>query len=257
MLCPSCNIPTQPANIGAESLRPFANRDRFQAPGRGCNQNQENQLSDTMEVALMSKRPVIHPLVVRITHWINAFAMVCMILSGWAIYNASPIFDFVFPRGITLGGWLGGALAWHFAALWLLVINGLVYLIYGVASGHFRHDFLPLSPVAVWRDFRAALTFKLAHHLGTYNAVQKLLYVVVVLLCIGVVVSGLAIWKPVQFDYIAALLGGFDNARIVHFLMMSGLVGFIVVHLALVALVPSTLPPMITGRGHSDKGAHA
>jgi len=210
-----------------------------------------------MDVARAKKRPVIHPLVVRITHWVNAFAMICMILSGWAIYNASPIFDFTFPRGITLGGWLGGALAWHFAALWLLVVNGLVYLVYGFASGHFRHDLLPVTPASVWRDFRAALTFKLEHRLGAYNAVQKLLYIVVLLLGVGVVISGLAIWKPVQLDYIAALLGGYDNARIVHFLMMSGLVGFIVVHLALVALVPSTLLPMITGRGklHSETGA--
>lgn len=214
-------------------------------------------MSQTMDVARAKKRPVIHPLVVRITHWVNAFAMICMILSGWAIYNASPIFDFTFPRGITLGGWLGGALAWHFAALWLLVVNGLVYLVYGFASGHFRHDLLPVTPASVWRDFRAALTFKLEHRLGAYNAVQKLLYIVVLLLGVGVVISGLAIWKPVQLDYIAALLGGYDNARIVHFLMMSGLVGFIVVHLALVALVPSTLLPMITGRGklHSETGA--
>jgi thiosulfate reductase cytochrome b subunit len=211
-----------------------------------------------MEIAMAPKRPVIHPLVVRITHWINAFAMICMILSGWAIYNASPIFDFRFAREITLGGWLGGALAWHFAALWLLVVNGLVYLVYGVASGHFRHDFLPLSPAAVWRDFRAALAFKLEHQLGVYNAVQKLLYVIVVLLGVGVVLSGLAIWKPVQFYPLTWLLGGFDFARIVHFFMMSGLVGFLVVHLALVALVPSTLLPMITGRGkpHSEEGVH-
>jgi thiosulfate reductase cytochrome b subunit len=202
---------------------------------------------------------IIHPLVVRITHWINAFAMVCMITSGWAIYNASPIFDFMFPKDITLGGWLGGALAWHFAALWLLVVNGLVYLIYGFASGHFRKDFLPLGATAIWRDLRAALTFRLEHRLGAYNAVQKLLYIVVVLLGVGVVVSGLAIWKPVQFQFFTGLLGGYDTARIVHFLMMAGLVGFVVVHLVLVALVPSTLLPMITGRGkvHLEKGAQA
>ncbi len=213
-------------------------------------------MSETMDLGVSSRPPVVHPLMVRITHWINAFAMICMILSGWAIYNASPIFGFRFAHWMTLGGWLGGALAWHFAALWLLVINGLVYLIYGLASGHFRHDFLPVTPVSVWRDFRAALTFKLEHHLGMYNAVQKLLYLVVVLLGIGVVISGLAIWKPVQLYFITRLLGGYDFARVIHFLMMSGLVGFIVVHLALVALVPSTLPPMITGRGHADKGAH-
>jgi len=198
---------------------------------------------------------VIHPLVVRITHWVNAFAMLCMITSGWKIYNASPIFDFMFAKWLTLGGWLGGALAWHFAAMWLLVVNGLVYAIYGLASGHFRRDFLPLTPRSIWRDFVAALTFRLKHRLGAYNAVQRLLYVVVLLFGVGVVLSGLAIWKPVQFQGLTALLGGYDTARIVHFAMMSGIVGFVAVHLALVFLVPSTLPPMITGRAPRDDDA--
>src|SRR5882757_778030 len=111
------------------------------------------------------KARIVHPLIVRITHWINAFAMLCMITSGWKIYNASPIFDFMFPRWATLGGWLGGALAWHFAAMWLLVLNGLAYVIYGIVSGHFRRDFFPLSPKAVVRDAWAAATFKLKHRI--------------------------------------------------------------------------------------------
>lgn len=198
------------------------------------------------------KGRIIHPLMVRITHWVNAFAMLCMITSGWKIYNASPIFDFMFPRWMTLGGWLGGALAWHFAALWLLTVNGLAYLLYGLFSGHFRHDFLPLSVRAIWRDFVAALTFRLEHKIGVYNAVQRLLYVAVILFAIGVVISGLAIWKPVQFQFLTGLLGGYDIARDIHFLMMAGIVGFVVVHLALVFVVPSTLPPMITGRAPKD-----
>ncbi len=198
------------------------------------------------------KARVIHPLMVRITHWINAFAMLVMITSGWKIYNASPIFDFMFARWLTLGGWLGGALAWHFAGLWLLVINGLVYVVYGMASGHFRRDFLPLSIRAIWRDFVAALTFRLPHRLGSYNAVQRLLYVVVLLFGVGVVLSGLAIWKPVQFQFLTGLLGGYDTARIIHFFMMAGIVGFVAVHLALVFLVPSTFLPMITGRAPKD-----
>lgn len=215
-----------------------------------------------MSVDVAEPKPgkrVIHPLMVRINHWINAVAMICMIMSGWKIYNASPIFDFRFENWMTLGGWLGGAIAWHFAAMWLLVINGIVYLVWGFASGHFRRDFWPLSIAAVWRDMKAALTFKLEHRLGSYNAVQKLLYTLVLLAGVGVVVSGLAIWKPVQFQGLTALLGGFDNARIVHFAMMSAIFGFLVVHLVLVALVPSTLPPMITGRArtHSDEGTHA
>lgn len=190
----------------------------------------------------------LHPLVVRITHWVNALAMILMIGSGWRIYNASPIFDFTFPRDFTLGGWLGGALQWHFAAMWLLVVNGLVYLVYGFWSGHLKASMLPLTPRAFYDDARAALAFRLPHALGRYNAVQKALYLGVLALGVLVVLSGLAIWKPVQFHLLAAVFGGYEGARIVHFLCMSGIVGFIIVHLALVAIVPSVFLPMITGR---------
>ncbi|WP_232629258.1 cytochrome b/b6 domain-containing protein [Methylobacterium sp. Leaf118] len=195
-----------------------------------------------------AERP-IHPLVVRITHWVNALAMLIMITSGWRIYNASPIFgDWVFPKAITLGGWLGGALQWHFAAMWLLVANGLVYLSYGLASGHLRRRLTPLSPSEIGRDFVAALTFRLPHKPGAYNAVQRLLYVGVLLVGFVIVLSGLAIWKPVQFAPLTALMGGYDQARIVHFLAMAGLTAFVALHLALVLLVPRTLPAMIVGR---------
>lgn len=191
----------------------------------------------------------IHPLVVRITHWVNALAMLIMITSGWRIYNASPIFgDWSFPKAITLGGWLGGALQWHFAAMWLLVANGLVYLTYGLASGHLRRRLTPLRPREIWHDFLAALSFRLPHDPGIYNAVQRLLYVIVILIGIVIVLSGLAIWKPVQFAPLTALMGGYDTARIVHFLAMAGIAGFVGVHLALVLLVPRTLPTMIVGR---------
>jgi len=191
---------------------------------------------------------VIHPLVVRLTHWINAVAVFCMLFSGWAIYNASPLFPFTFPKWATLGGWLGGAIAWHFAAMWLFALNGLVYLVYGVASRHVTRTFLPLSAGAVWRDARAALAFRLVHRLGQYNAVQRLAYAVAFLLGALLLASGLALWKPVQLQGLAALFGGYEWARRVHFGAMAGLVGFIVLHLALVLVVPSTLKAMITGR---------
>ncbi len=194
----------------------------------------------------------IHPLIVRVTHWLNAFAMVCMIMSGWRIYNASPLFPFSFPAWATLGGWLGGAIAWHFAAMWLLVGNGLVYLLYGLLSGHLGRSFLPLSPVAIWRDLLAALALRLDHRLGRYNAVQRLLYVVVLVLGVLAVASGLALWKPVQLQALTELLGGYEVARRVHFLAMAGIVGFILVHLILVVLVPRSLPPMVTGRARAQ-----
>lgn len=193
-------------------------------------------------------RAVVHPLAVRIGHWINALAIFIMILSGWRIYDASPLFRFEFPHALTLGGWLAGALQWHFAAMWLLAINGIVYVLYGVFSGHYRRSFFPLTPRAVAREFGNVLRGRLSHRLGAYNAIQKLAYVGVILLGAVLVLSGLSIWKPVQFQGLAALLGGYEGARLVHFFAMAGVVGFIVVHLILVMLVPRTLPPMFTGR---------
>lgn len=198
---------------------------------------------------------VIHPLIVRVTHWLNAVAIVVMIMSGWKIYNASPLFGFTFPGWATLGGWLGGAIAWHFAAMWLLVVNGLTYLVYGLAGRHFLRSFLPIGPSAVWRDLKEALTFRLVHKLGTYNAVQRLLYIVVLALVMGAVVSGLGLWKPVQFQGLVGLLGGYEVVRRLHFIAMAGIVGFTVVHLALVAIVPSTLWAMITGRARVEVAA--
>ena len=191
----------------------------------------------------------IHPVWVRVCHWTNAFAMVLMILSGWQIYNASPLFNFVFPRSITLGGWLGGALLWHFAAMWLLAINGLVYVILGFASGRFRRKLIPITPAGVIADAKAALTGKLAHDdLSKYNSVQKLLYAGIILIGVLIVLSGLAIWKPVQFQYLTALFGGFDFARYVHFFAMASIVLFLIVHVVMALLVPKSLRAMLTGR---------
>src|SRR5215468_6980223 len=99
----------------------------------------------------------VHPLWVRVTHWINALAMLVMIGSGWQIYDASPLFGFTFPRQIALGNWLAGALLWHFAAMWVLMINGLVYLVLGIVSGRFRRKLFPVYPREVLRDLFAAL----------------------------------------------------------------------------------------------------
>ena len=198
---------------------------------------------------------VIHPLTVRVGHWINALAILIMIFSGWRIYNASAIFPFHFPSSLTLGGWLAGALQWHFAAMWLLVANGIVYLLYGIISGHYRASFFPLTARAVAREFADVFRGRLSHRVGTYNAVQKMSYLVVILLGIVLVLSGLCIWKPVQFQSLAAIMGGYEGARLVHFFAMAGVVGFIVVHVTLVILVPSTLLPMFTGRAPRDSAS--
>lgn len=192
---------------------------------------------------------VIHPAWVRIGHWVNALAVLVMIGSGWQIYDASPLFDFTFPRSVALGQWLGGALLWHLAAMWVLAINGLIYVARGFVSGRFRRKLWPLSPRAVLADIGAALTFKLSHDdLARYNAVQKLLYAGVLVVLAVIVLSGLAIWKPVQLQQLTALFGGYDAARYVHFACMALIVGFLVVHVGLALLVPKSLRAMIVGR---------
>ncbi|MGJ5065338.1 cytochrome b/b6 domain-containing protein [Bradyrhizobium oligotrophicum] len=192
---------------------------------------------------------VIQPAWVRVMHWINAVAMIMMIMSGWQIYNASPLFDFRFDRSFTLGGWLGGALLWHFAAMWLLMLNGLAYLVTGLATGRFRRKLLPVSPASVIADLKAALTFKLAHDdLTAYNAVQKLLYLGIIGVGIVVVLTGLSMWKPVQLHWLVSLFGDYPAARYVHFVCMALICAFLVIHILLALLVPKSLRAMIIGR---------
>jgi len=206
----------------------------------------------TAEPVLASppRRPVtVQPAWVRLTHWLNVLGVLVLMTSGWRIYNASPIFDFKFPKDLTLGGWLGGALLWHFAAMWLLAANGLVYLALNLLTGRLRRRFFPLRPREVLGDFVAALRGRLAHDdLAHYNAVQKLAYLGAVALLVVVVLSGLAVWKSVQLPLLRELMGGFDNARVVHFLAMAGIAFFVLVHVVMVALVPRSLLLMIRGR---------
>jgi len=204
--------------------------------------------AETIDAAV-AEREAVHPGWVRVCHWINAIAILVMIGSGWQIYNASPLFNFTFAKSIALGNWLGGALLWHFAAMWVLVVNGLVYVTLGLATGRFRRKLYPISPREVLADAKAALTFKLAHDdLTHYNAVQKILYVGIILTGIVIVLSGLAIWKPVQFQELTTVFGGYDIARYVHFVCMAAIVGFLVVHVSLALLVPKSLRAMIFGR---------
>jgi thiosulfate reductase cytochrome b subunit len=205
--------------------------------------------AETMTSTTLPGGITIHPGWVRVCHWLNAIAILVMIGSGWQIYNASPLFDFEFPRKIALGEWLGGALMWHFAAMWLLVVNGLTYVTLGIASGRFRRKLLPIYPSEIVADVKAALTFKLAHDdLSHYNAVQKVLYAGIILTGVVIVASGLSIWKPVQFQELTSLFGGYDIARYVHFIAMATIVGFLVVHVALALIVPKSLRAMVIGR---------
>ena len=207
-------------------------------------------MTDTADIAppAVARGEPIHPLYVRVTHWINALAVLVMIGSGWQIYNASPLFAFDFPAS-ALGGWLAGGLLWHFAAMWLLIANGSVYLILGLVGGRFRRKLLPLRPREVLADAAAAVTGRLRHDdLTRYNAVQKIAYLGILLTGIVIVASGFAIWKPVQLASLTHLLGGYDVARYVHFFAMAAIVLFLAIHIAMAILVPKSLRAMITGR---------
>ena len=209
----------------------------------------------------MTQTVKVHPLFVRVAHWVNAIAILIMIGSGWHIYNNHPIIEgFQFPRWAVLGGdpeltyklnkdvGFGNALLWHFSAMWLFFLNGVAALIYGFATGRLQSRWLPIRAADVWRDFREALRFHLAHEdPRIYNAVQKLSYVGVLLATLLVFASGLAIWKPVQFSWLTSLFYDFQGARLAHFIGMVLIVLFLLVHVTLALLVPRTILAMITG----------
>jgi thiosulfate reductase cytochrome b subunit len=205
----------------------------------------------SIDATTAAERPsvVIHPIWVRVTHWVNAIAMLVMIGSGWEIYNASPLFGFTYPSAITLGGWLAGALLWHFAAMWVLAINGVIYVALGLITGRFRRKLLPIRAGEVIADTKAALAFNLSHDdLSKYNSVQRLLYAGIIVVAIVIVLSGLSIWKPIQLQWLTALFGGYDAARYVHFFCMAAIVGFLVVHVLLALIVPKSIRAMVVGK---------
>jgi thiosulfate reductase cytochrome b subunit len=194
-------------------------------------------------------------------HWINAVGIIIMIMSGIKIYGDSPIFSWLsFPDALTLGGdpdtafrfhgnfGQSGALQWHFLGMWIVALNGLAYLIYGVVTGRLRRMLLPIRPGEVISTIRDAMRFHLAHDdITVYNGVQKLLYVGIIIVAIIVVLAGLAMWKPVQFSPLAWLFYSFQGARLVHFFGMALIVAFLAIHVLLALLVPRTLLAMITG----------
>jgi thiosulfate reductase cytochrome b subunit len=210
-----------------------------------------------------------HPAIVRLAHWLQALAIVVMIGSGWRIYNSVPIFgDYRFPIWATLGGdpmqskiahmdpGVANALNWHFTGMWLLLLSYALFISHGIFSGHFWRHLLPLTPRLLLRDFIAALTFRLGHRLGEYNAVQRFAYWGVLFAIFMMFVTGLAIWKPVQLSWLTWACGGYPTARVIHFIFMSCICLFILVHVTLVALVPKTLLAMVFGRAAEPRDAH-
>lgn len=202
-----------------------------------------------MDTPPQSAQEVIHPLWLRLCHWTNVLAIILMLMSGWRIYDASPLFAFNFPRNLTLGGWLGGALQWHFAAMWVFALNGVLYLLLNLFSGRFHLRFWPLHVGELAHDLTVALQGRLKHtDTKHYNMVQKFAYISVIVTACGLVASGLILWKSVQFPILRHILGGYDTARYIHFYLMGFLATFIVVHLIMVALVPKTFLAIVRGR---------
>lgn len=180
-----------------------------------------------------------HPLIIRLTHWINAATLAIMVTSGFRIYNASPIWNFEIPSAITLGGWLAGARMWHFFGMWLFALNGIVWGTYNVFSSHGRRTTLfgRADVKGVLPMIRYYLRLKKQHPpSGKYNSLQKLAYTTIPLAALGSLVSGIALYWPVQFSGIASLFGGYDAARKLHFFFSSLLVLFFFGHLMMVAL---------------------
>jgi thiosulfate reductase cytochrome b subunit len=191
----------------------------------------------------------IHPLWLRLIHWSNAIAIVILILSGWRIYDATRFLGFTIPPHYTLGRWLGGAIQWHFAAIWVVFAAALLYLILGLATQRIPRKFFPVTPRAFVSDLLDALRGKLGHEdLSIYNTVQRVAYLFAMLDVVVLIVSGLVLWKSVQFPYLRVLVGGYEGARYVHFVAMSFMVAFILVHVVMALLVPKTIKAMLWGR---------
>ncbi len=200
-------------------------------------------------VASPARDGPVFPLWLRLSHWLNAIGVIVMVMSGWRIFNASPLFGLSFPPALTLGGWLGGALQWHFAAMWIILVNGFFYLLANAASGRLVSRFFPVSPKAFFADLAAAARGRLSHDdLRQYNAVQRVAYLFVMVDLVVLVLTGLVLWKSVQFPVLRDLLGGYETCRRIHFFAMAGLVAFIAVHVAMSLRVPRTLVAMV--RGH-------
>ena len=201
-------------------------------------------------------RSNIHPLWLRIIHWANAAAVVVLIMSGWRIYNATRFLrlrvpfthEWLFPSKWTLGGWLGGAIQWHFAAIWVLFASTLLYLVLFILSRRGK-QFLPVTPMGLWGDIKAFLKGHLSHaDIRQYNTIQKLAYLFAMADLVVLIASGLVLWKSVQFGWLRVLLGGYEAARYIHFYAMAGIVAFIFVHVVMALLVPKTIKAMLWGR---------
>jgi thiosulfate reductase cytochrome b subunit len=207
---------------------------------------------------------VRHHWIVRVTHWVAVVAILVMAGSGMRIFNAYPAFHrkgetfccypfegHPIPAWATFGGWLGGARNWHFAMMWVLGVNGLIYLGFVYLHGEWR-DLVPRHGDLrdSWQMVRFYLFLRPKHpHQAKHNALQKSAYFAMPWIALFIVITGIAIWKPVQLAPLTALFGGYVWARYWHFLGMVALLAAAAGHVFMVfAVDPYVLPSMITGR---------
>ena len=199
-----------------------------------------------------------HPWAVRFSHWLNAVSLLVMVASGFQIFRAFPSFgakipqkDLLnWPKSLAIGGWLGGALQWHLTFMWIYLGTGLVYVAYQIFSGNYRQVlFVRRDLPGVWPMVRHYFFFGPKPPVTeAYNPLQKHAYTSAIGLGVLSVLSGIAIWKPVQLAPLTHLLGGYDTARYVHFFAMAAIVLFLMIHIVMAILVPKSLRAMITGR---------
>ena len=209
-----------------------------------------------------------HHIIVRVTHWVNVVAVTIMVGSGLRIFNAYPAFERrgdtfccypfahkAIPANLTFGGWLGGARHWHFAMMWVLAINGLVYLTFIYLHGEWR-DLAPRrgDPRDIWEMVKFYVFVRKDHpRQGKHNALQRTAYFAMPILGALAVITGLAIWKPVELGWLTNAMGGYVWARYWHFLVMVALVVTAIGHVFMVfAVDPYSLRAMTTG-GYKER----
>lgn len=205
-------------------------------------------MADSNPTPLPPPRPLYeHPWAVRFSHWANAVTVTVLTMSGLQIFSAFPSFGPKIPQenlieampgALALGGWLGGALQWHFTFMWIFAGSGLLYVVSQIVSGHYRTVlFTPRDVRGVWPMARHYFLFgPKPPSTGQYNPLQKLAYTSTLGFGAVSVLTGLVMYKPIQFSAVAWLVGGYDGARLIHFLAMCGTLAFIPGHLVMVAL---------------------
>lgn len=162
----------------------------------------------------------------KVFHWLNIISLVLMITSGLQIYNANPVFGgrggWHFPELFVLGGWLAGGRHWHFAAMWLFALNLLWYGIYIFITRRWKRRFMSDKDIKALQNSQNLKRKTYAWH--------RLVYTAIIPILILAILSGLGMYKPVQFHWIVGLFGSWQALRIVHFITVPTVIVFAIAH---------------------------